>query len=59
MRVKTRDEEFFFKVVRAGFAQRRKTLRNTMKAANLGMSADVLEEALKRCEIEPTRRGEH
>ncbi len=58
VRVKTRDEEFFFKVVRAGFAQRRKTLRNTMKAANLGISADVLEEAFKRCEIEPTRRGE-
>lgn len=58
VRVKTRDEEFFFKVVRAGFAQRRKTLRNTMKAANLGISADVLEEAFKKCEIEPTRRGE-
>ena len=29
-----------------------------MKAANLGISADVLEEAFKRCEIEPTRRGE-
>jgi 16S rRNA (adenine1518-N6/adenine1519-N6)-dimethyltransferase len=57
-RVKIRNEEFFFKIVRAGFAQRRKTLRNTMRAANLGISADALEAAFKKCEIEPTRRGE-
>ena len=57
--VEVRDEEFFFRVVRAAFQQRRKTVRNALrKAANLEVSKEVVDEALKRAEIDSRRRGE-
>jgi 16S rRNA (adenine1518-N6/adenine1519-N6)-dimethyltransferase len=53
------DETFFFKVVRASFAQRRKTLLNNL-AGNLPAigGKDKITEVLERVGIDPTRRGE-
>jgi 16S rRNA (adenine1518-N6/adenine1519-N6)-dimethyltransferase len=54
-RVVVEDEPFFRKVVKGAFAQRRKTLRNTLTATGFG---DGLEEVLAATGIDPGRRGE-
>ena len=50
------DEKLFFRVVKAGFAQRRKTFSNTMKT--MGLSKDRIEELLAKANIDGQRRGE-
>lgn len=57
--VEVKNEEWFFKVVRAAFQQRRKTLLNTLHA-NLFPKRDKaeVEEWLKEAGIDPKRRGE-
>ena len=50
------DERLFFRVVKAGFAQRRKTFVNTMKTT--GLSKDRIEELLAKANIDGQRRGE-
>ena len=50
------DEKLFFRVVKAGFAQRRKTFANTMKTT--GLSKDRIEELLTKANIDGQRRGE-
>ena len=54
-----KDEQIFKSVVRASFAQRRKTLKNTLKnTLNLGMLFSDVLNAVKACGIDPGRRGE-
>lgn len=50
-----RDEKRFWQIVRAAFAQRRKTLGNTLKVI---APKDVLENAWRQTQIDPMRRGE-
>ena len=50
------DEKLFFRVVKAGFTQRRKTFANTMKTT--GLSKDRIEELLAKANIDGQRRGE-
>ena len=50
------DEKLYFRVVKAGFAQRRKTFANTMKTT--GLSKDRIEELLAKANIDGQRRGE-
>lgn len=50
------DEKLFFRVVKAGFAQRRKTFSNTMKT--MGLTRDRIEELLAKANIDGQRRGE-
>lgn len=50
------DEKLFFRVVKAGFAQRRKTFANTMKTT--GLSKDRIKELLAKANIDGQRRGE-
>lgn len=50
------DEKLFFRVVKAGFAQRRKTFSNTMKTT--GLSKDRIEVLLAKANIDGQRRGE-
>ena len=50
------DEKLFFRVVKAGFAQRRKTFANTMKTT--GLSKDRIEELSAKANIDGQRRGE-
>ncbi|MGQ9687579.1 MAG: 16S rRNA (adenine(1518)-N(6)/adenine(1519)-N(6))-dimethyltransferase RsmA [Desulfobaccales bacterium] len=54
------DEEFFAQVVKAAFAARRKTLRNTLAArgATLGLDQAEVLAALHNLDIDPGRRGE-
>jgi 16S rRNA (adenine1518-N6/adenine1519-N6)-dimethyltransferase len=55
-----RDEGFFARVVKAAFAARRKTLRNTLAARGpaLGLAAEEVLAALAALDIDPGRRGE-
>lgn len=55
-RVEVRDERFFRRVVKGAFAQRRKTLRNTLSASGFGGAH--LEPLLQSLGIDPVRRGE-
>ena len=50
------DEKLFFRIVKAGFAQRRKTFSNTMKTT--GLTRDRIEELLVKANIDGQRRGE-
>lgn len=50
------DREFFFRVVRAAFAQRRKTLANALRT--LTCAREPVEAALSEAGIAPLRRGE-
>ena len=54
-RIPLTDEAFFRRVVKGAFAQRRKTLRNTLTAAGF---RDGLDAALEQAGIDPARRGE-
>lgn len=55
--VETKDEELFFKVVKAAFAQRRKTLLNCL-ASGFSCNKAVLTEFLEDAGIAPGVRGE-
>jgi 16S rRNA (adenine1518-N6/adenine1519-N6)-dimethyltransferase len=52
-RVKVSDQKLFFRIIKAGFAQRRKTLANALKP----IAGDV-KEILIKAGIEPLRRAE-
>jgi 16S rRNA (adenine1518-N6/adenine1519-N6)-dimethyltransferase len=52
------DEALFFRVVRASFAQRRKTLVNGLSAAFPAFSKAALGQLLTDCGFSPTIRGE-
>ncbi len=54
--VKIKNSDFFFKVVKAGFAQRRKTLTNSL--SSLGIDKDTLQTAIQAAGISPTARME-
>ena len=50
------DREFVARVIDAAFAQRRKTIRNSMSAN--GFAKDALDAAFEACGIAPTTRAE-
>lgn len=53
------EERCFATVVRAAFAQRRKTIFNNLRTASLGLPDEgALREVLRAAEIDPGRRGE-
>ncbi|WP_298713464.1 16S rRNA (adenine(1518)-N(6)/adenine(1519)-N(6))-dimethyltransferase RsmA [uncultured Veillonella sp.] len=54
--VEVRDEKLFFRVVKAGFAQRRKTFANTMRTTEL--SKAQIDDILVKANIDGQRRGE-
>lgn len=56
--VDTLDEKMFFKVVRASFAQRRKTLLNALSNAGFGIEKKEIESILENLRIKPSLRGE-
>jgi len=55
--VEVRDVETFFRVVRAGFGQKRKQIKNSL-AAGLGLSGGEAAAALTRAGIDPQRRAQ-
>ena len=57
--VKVMDEHLMFGIIRASFNQRRKTMTNSVcNCAALGISKEMLLEALQKCGLSPTVRGE-
>ena len=54
--VKTISESMFFRCVRAGFSQRRKTLLNSLQST--GIPKEKIRECLEEAEIDPRRRAE-
>ena len=55
-RLRAEDEALMTRVVKAGFAQRRKTLINALSGG--GFSKELLSDALANAGIEPSRRAE-
>lgn len=53
-----KDEKMYFRVVKASFGQRRKTLLNALTAGNLGKSKEELKAVLIKNGIDEIRRGE-
>lgn len=56
-RYKVDDEDLYFKVVKAAFGQRRKTLLNSISSMG-NLAKDQVKEALEEAGIDPKRRGE-
>ncbi len=54
--VKVISEKMFFRVVKAAFSQRRKTLSNSLKT--MGIAAEEIKKAIDDAAIDGTRRGE-
>jgi 16S rRNA (adenine1518-N6/adenine1519-N6)-dimethyltransferase len=57
-RVEVGDEDFFRRLVKGAFNQRRKTLLNSLRSAGIGAEDDSLPEAFVRTGIDGGRRGE-
>ena len=55
---RTEDDDKFRRVVKGAFAQRRKTLLNSLKNSLISYSREEILAALERCDIDPRRRAE-
>jgi 16S rRNA (adenine1518-N6/adenine1519-N6)-dimethyltransferase len=55
---KAADEPFLFKVIKAGFGNRRKTLKNALAASELNIDSNTAKEILEKSGIDPIRRAE-
>jgi 16S rRNA (adenine1518-N6/adenine1519-N6)-dimethyltransferase len=57
--ISVKDEELFFRIIRASFGQRRKTLLNSLSGSrDLGLSKTDIAALLDKLKIEANRRGE-
>ena len=56
--VPVRDEQLLFRVIRAAFNQRRKTLVNALSAGLGELSKEQVEKVIKTCGFDPKIRGE-
>lgn len=56
--VPVNDEKLMFKIIRAAFMQRRKTMVNALSNAGIGISKDQVRAALNKMELSETIRGE-
>ncbi len=57
--IEVADEPLLFRVIRAAFGKRRKTLLNSLStSAELGWDKDTAARTLSACGIDPSRRGE-
>ena len=54
--VQVSSERMFFRVVKAAFGQRRKTLANALKGG--GLPKEQVRDVMEQAGIDPTRRGE-
>jgi len=55
---KAADEQFLFKVIKSGFGNRRKTLKNALAASELNISPNTAAVVLEKSGIDPIRRAE-
>lgn len=59
MPVKVKDEKLMFRIIRASFNQRRKTLLNGLNnRAEFNLSKEIIAEAIEELGVSPTIRGE-
>ena len=56
--VRAKNDKVFEMVVRGAFAQRRKTIKNSLKVLSDHFETDHISEALAKCKIDPLRRAE-
>ena len=56
--VDTADPKYMFRVIRAGFNMRRKTLVNALLGGSLNLTREKIENALTEMNLSPTIRGE-
>lgn len=52
------DEDFFFRVVKAAFSQRRKMLKNALTGSELQIDAKTVRRIFEKAAIDPARRAE-
>lgn len=52
------NKELFFKIVKAAFSQRRKTLANSLTSKEIGLTKKEIKEVLKKSNIDSTKRAE-
>ncbi len=52
------DETFLFRVIKAAFGNRRKTLKNSLSASELNIDANLAKHVLESSDIDPVRRAE-
>lgn len=57
-RIKVKDEKLLFRIVKAAFGKRRKTLLNALSSSDLDVSKEDVKHILELCDIDPKRRGE-
>ncbi|WIF95949.1 16S rRNA (adenine(1518)-N(6)/adenine(1519)-N(6))-dimethyltransferase RsmA [Caminicella sporogenes] len=57
-KVEVEDREIFFKVVKASFAKRRKTLLNSLSMSSLGLDKEEIKKVLSMSSISEKRRAE-
>ena len=55
---KAANEPFLFKVIKSGFGNRRKTLKNALAASELNIDPNTAKEVLEKSGIDPIRRAE-
>jgi len=55
---KAADEQFLFKVIKSGFGNRRKTLKNALAASELNIGPNTAMMVLEKSGIDPIRRAE-
>jgi len=55
---KASDEQFLFKVIKSGFGNRRKTLKNALSASDLNIDPNTATMVLEKSGIDPIRRAE-
>ncbi len=53
-----KDEDFLFKVVKAAFSKRRKTLKNALAGSDLDIDRPTVQHVLEKVGIDPIRRAE-
>ncbi|MBN2417842.1 MAG: 16S rRNA (adenine(1518)-N(6)/adenine(1519)-N(6))-dimethyltransferase RsmA, partial [Deltaproteobacteria bacterium] len=56
--VRAKNDRVFELVVRGAFAQRRKTIKNSLKVISDHFKTDQVSRALDKCNIDPSRRAE-
>lgn len=56
--VDVNDEKYMFKLIRASFNQRRKTMVNGLMSGGLGLTKEQIADALEKMGLSPTIRGE-
>ena len=58
-RIDLKNKELFFRLVKAAFGKRRKTLLNSLSSSDLGLGKDQIRDILEKCNIDPNLRAEN